>query len=107
MGSLSLNLPETLHRQLMMQAESEGVALDQYLVYLLAQKTTGYSVHVASQDDLERQKVQFARLLEDLGPTSYEQVRTALDSREEAEPEAQLDAELVGWLEKNVRGKQP
>ncbi|HEX9735449.1 MAG TPA: toxin-antitoxin system HicB family antitoxin [Thermoanaerobaculia bacterium] len=38
MARLALQLPDTLHRQLTFRARREGVSLNQYLVYLLAQR---------------------------------------------------------------------
>jgi urease accessory protein UreF len=36
MSRLTLRLPETLHQNLIYQAEKEGISLNQYIVYLLA-----------------------------------------------------------------------
>jgi predicted HicB family RNase H-like nuclease len=39
MSRLTLRLPETLHQQLAHLADSEGVSLNQYIVYALARQT--------------------------------------------------------------------
>lgn len=35
-GKFTLRLPKTLHRELALQAEDEGVSLNQYILYLMA-----------------------------------------------------------------------
>ena len=45
MSRLTLRLPDTLHQQLIHLAESEGVSLNQYIVYALTrQSSTNYIV---------------------------------------------------------------
>lgn len=63
----------------------------------------GYSVQPISNEEIERQKTEFARLLEDLGPASHEQIRAALEARETGKREAGLTSDLVGWLEESTR----
>ncbi len=103
MGRLSVRLPESLHHQLATQAHHEGVSLNQYLVYLLAQRAAAYSVRVVAEDEVARQEEGFSQLLEELGPTSHEQIRAALDGREAGEPEAGLTPELVEWFEERIQ----
>ncbi|MDK2411268.1 type II toxin-antitoxin system HicB family antitoxin [Aphanizomenon sp. PH219] len=38
MSQLTLRLPETLHQQLIRLAETEGVSLNQYIVYALTRQ---------------------------------------------------------------------
>lgn len=106
MGRLALRLPDTLHQQLAAQAQHEGVSLNQYLVYLLAQRAAGYTVRVVPPEEVEQQRRDYARLLEELGPASDEQIRAALEAREPAEPEPGLTPELVGWLEERLRSER-
>lgn len=40
MSRLTLNLPESLHRALVQRAQTEGVSLNQLIVYQLARMTT-------------------------------------------------------------------
>jgi uncharacterized protein (DUF1778 family) len=105
MGRLSLRLPESLHHQLATQAKLEGVSLNQYLVYLLAQKAVGYSVRAVAEEEVLRQKADFSRLLQRLGPSSHAQIRAALEAREPGEPEPGLTPELVDWLEERMRSE--
>ncbi len=103
MGRLSLRLPESLHQQLATLAQQEGVSLHQYLVYLLAQKATLYSVRRLPEEDVRRQREEYSRLLEELGPASHEQIRAALEAREAGEAESGLTPDLVEWLQERVR----
>ena len=103
MEQLSLSLPESLHRQLAALAQQEGVSLQQFLVHLLAQRAAFYSVRRAPEEEVTRQKDEYSRLLEELGPASHEQIRAALEAREAGEPESGLTPDLVQWLEENAR----
>jgi hypothetical protein len=55
MSQLTLDLPESLLRQLTAQAEREGISLQHYVVYSLTRALTAI--------DLERQKATFEDLL--------------------------------------------
>ncbi len=55
MSQLTLDLPESLLRQLAEQAKREGISLQHYVVYSLTRVLTAV--------DLERQKVTFEELL--------------------------------------------
>jgi hypothetical protein len=55
MSQLTLDLPESLLRQLAEQAEREGISLQHYVVYSLTRVLTAV--------DLERQKSTFEELL--------------------------------------------
>jgi hypothetical protein len=54
MSRLTLRLPESLHQTLVDQAETEGVSLNQLIVYLLTRMTTS--------TDLEEQRRVFEEL---------------------------------------------
>ncbi|HEX9732156.1 MAG TPA: toxin-antitoxin system HicB family antitoxin [Thermoanaerobaculia bacterium] len=104
MGRLALRLPDSLHQQLATQAQHEGISLNQYLVYLLAQRAAGFTVRVVPPEEVGQQREDYARLLEELGPPAApDQVRAALAAREPGEPEPGLTPELVGWLEERLR----
>ena len=99
MSRLTLRLPETLHRQLEIQARMENVSLNQYLVYALTKYATTYpSIVPASDEDVQRQREAFQRLRASLHRGSPEEVRAALDEAEFVEPEPDLDPELVERL---------
>jgi hypothetical protein len=103
MSRLTLRLPDSLHRALVRQAERKGVSLNQYLVYLLAQRTTtGDQVRLRDDDDGTRQGESFSRLLEALGPGTYPEIRTALEVREPTEAEPGLTPEVVERLRKRI-----
>ncbi len=92
MARLSLRLPDTLHQRLTLQARREGVSLNQFLVFLLAERSRpAYSV-VPAAKTAEQQQAAFARLREELGSTSDVEVWKILDEREPAPPD--IDA---GW----------
>lgn len=44
MARVTLRLPDSLHEQLAAQAEAEGVSMNQYLVYALAQASTAAEI---------------------------------------------------------------
>lgn len=106
MGRLALRLPDSLQQQLATQAQHEGVSLNQYLVYLLAQRAAGYRVRIVPPEEVAQQRKDYTRLLEGLGPASAEQIRAALEAREPGEPEPGLTPELVDWLEERLRSKE-
>lgn len=54
MSRLTLRLPSSLHQNLASRAQSEGVSLNQLIVYLLTRTTTA--------DDLDEQRRQFEEL---------------------------------------------
>ncbi len=92
MTRLSLRLPDTLHHRLTLQARQEGVSLNQFLVFLLAEQSRpAYSV-VAADMPAEEQRAAFARLREKLGSAPDEEVWKILDEREPAPPDSE-----VGW----------
>jgi hypothetical protein len=57
MGRLTVRLPEALHRQLESLAKSEGVSLNQYLVYALTRQAT-LDAHLKSEQTILRPKTE-------------------------------------------------
>lgn len=107
MSRLSLRIPESLHRQLAAQADQEGVSLNQYLVFLLAQRSTeGYSVRPVAPEDLDRQRSAYASLLARLGSASHSELRAVLAERAPAAPEAGLTAEVLERLRQRIEKRQ-
>jgi hypothetical protein len=92
MARLSLNLPETLHHRLSLQARREGVSLHQFLLFLLAERSRPAYEVVPADKMIEEQLAAFVRLRERLGSTSKEEVWKILDERELAPSETE-----VGW----------
>jgi len=102
MARLSLRLPDTLHRQLTLKARLEGVSLNQYLVFLLAQRSApAYSVFSAPKSP-EKQRASFAKLRAELGSASDEEVRRFLDERDPVEPEPEWTPELRQRFERQM-----
>jgi hypothetical protein len=68
MSRLTLRLPETLHHQLSDAAKSEGISLNQYIVYALTrQVTTAYTVRPATASEIAEQRAAYAALRQGLG----------------------------------------
>ena len=67
MSRITLQLPETLHRHLVSQAQREGVSLQQYILYALTRQLAhSYTVHVVSEEAVAQQPEQFGAVLEEL-----------------------------------------
>lgn len=103
MSRLTLRLPDSLHKTLARHAEREGVSLNQYLVYLLAQRSTsGYDVELKSEAEVARQEEGFSQLLAELGPASHSEVRAALEVREATDPDPGLTPEVVERIRQRI-----
>lgn len=99
MSRLTLQLPETLHRQLEAQAKREGVSLNQYIVYALSrQLTQSYTVQAVSEATVVQQQAQFTALLRHAGQASPETIRAVLASREHVQSEPDLAPDTVAQL---------
>jgi len=104
MSDLTLRLPTTLHQQLTQLAESEGVSLNQYIVYALTrQAALAPVIQVVPQQDVEQQQQAFLSLINQLGQASSAEVKAVLATREKIEPEADLSADVVTRLEEQIR----
>lgn len=107
MSRLTLRLPQTLHRQLNDIAESEGVSLNQYIVYALSKQTAQtYLVQPVSEASLRQQDAAFASLLQSLGKVSFAEIETALSGREVVSPEPELTPEVVAHLRARIAAKR-
>ena len=107
MSRLSLRIPESLHQQLAAQAAQEGVSLNQYLVYLLAQRSAeGYSVRPVLPEELDRQRSAYASLLAKLGSASHRELRAVLAERTAAEPEAGLTPDVLERLRQRIEERE-
>jgi uncharacterized protein (DUF1778 family) len=103
MSRLTLRLPETLHQQLTNLAESEGVSLNQYIVYALTrQATLAYSVALVPKEDVQQQKRIFESLQQELGKASASEIQAALAEREPAEPERELTSGIINRFQKRI-----
>ena len=107
MGRLTVRLPSTLHRQLAMLASSEGVSLNQYIVYALTrQSSRAYTVQQIPEADVKHQRASFEHLLETLGEASDEETKQVLSKREVVEPETEIEKEALGRLKSQMKEKQ-
>ncbi len=106
MSRLTLRLPETLHQQLAQLAEGEGVSLNQYIVYALTrQAALAPAIQAVPQPEVERQQQAFQSLINQLGLASSAEIESVLAAREQADPEADLSADVIARLkEQNQTG---
>ncbi len=106
MSRLTVRLPETLHQQLTRLAESEGVSLNQYIVYALTRQVSlAYSVQAVSEAEVEEQQRVFKALIQKLGQASSTAIDSILAERERVEPEAELSSEMVARLQERIRNQ--
>ena len=95
MSRLTLRLPETLHHKLANLAKSEGVSLNQYIVYALScQIHNSYTVDVLSEKEIEQQKPAFNQLIKDLGTLEDEEIKAILSQREKVDIDEELSLEI-------------
>lgn len=103
MRRFTLRLPETLFQRLELLASSEGVSLNQYLLYSLSQHTArAYRVHPVSKDEIEKQKAQYDELINALGTVSDTEFDAILAEGDLAEPESTIDPELATHIEAKI-----
>jgi hypothetical protein len=106
MSRLTLRLPETLHQQLNNLAESEGVSLNQYIVYALTRQTSLNGVLQAVPElEVEQQQQAFQLLKKQLGQALPSEVESILANREEVEPEADLSDDVVARIRERIKKK--
>jgi FixJ family two-component response regulator len=107
MSRLTLRLPDSLHRQLEALARSEGISLNQYLVYALTRQVTlAYAVRAVPEEDVEEQRRAYAALLQSLGQASSEQVSQVLQERESIAPETGLSPDVVQRLRERISARE-
>lgn len=106
MSSLTLELPETLHRQLETLARNEGVSLAQYVMYALTRQASfAYQVQAVSPEIQQQEREEFARLLASLRGGSEEEVDQILAEREPSEPESALPPDVIARLRARMQSK--
>ena len=104
MSRLTLRLPETLHQQLAHLAQSEGISLNQYIVYALTrQVVSAYTIQATPVEAVHQQQQAFQSLLQELGQTSSVEVQSVLDQREVVQPEPELSPEIVARFQQRIR----
>lgn len=103
MSRLTVRLPDTLHDQLTVLADREGISLNQYIVYALTrQATLAYLVEAVPEGAVAQQQASFTALLESLGQATFEEIETVLAEREEVEPEEGLTPEVTRRLRERI-----
>ncbi len=71
MSQLTLPLPKTLHNELEVLADNEGVPLNEYILYILSRQVAqAYTVQVTPKEALEMQETGFKSLLGKWGKAS-------------------------------------
>lgn len=104
MSRLTLRLPETLHQQLTHLADSEGVSLNQYIVYALTRQTTlAYTVLSVADAEVRQQQQAFQSLTKKLGQASDDEIESVLATRELVEPEPELSSDVIALLQEKIR----
>lgn len=99
MSRLTLRLPETLHHKLANLAKSEGVSLNQYIIYALScQIHNSYTVDSLSEKEIEQQKSAFNQLVKDLGALEDEEIKAILSQREKVNIDEELPLEIKNKL---------
>jgi preprotein translocase subunit SecA len=107
MSRLTLRLPDTLHHQLIHLAESEGVSLNQYIVYALTrQSSTNYIVQPLPQQETNQQQSDFTNLLQKLGKSSPTEIEIALSERETVQSEEELTPEIIAQFQQRLQSKE-
>ncbi|MGB3292701.1 MAG: YlcI/YnfO family protein [Phormidesmis sp.] len=96
MKRLTLRLPENLHEQLSRLAESEGVSLNQYIVYLLTRQVASfYTVQILSESSIDHQKANLKQWLQASELCSETEAAEILAEREPAPLQAQLSSDTL------------
>ena len=104
MSRLTLRLPDTLHQQLIHLAESEGVSLNQYIVYSLTrQSSTNYTIQPIPKQEASQQQSDFTNLLQKLGKASPSEIEVALAERETVQPEKELTPEIIAQFQQRLQ----
>jgi hypothetical protein len=103
MRRFTVRLPETLFQRLELLASSEGVSLNQYLVYSLAQNVArAYRPIPVPKEEIAKQHDQFKVLIESLGTTSNEEFEAILNEGDTDDVGTGLDPELLRRVEAKI-----
>ncbi len=103
MSRLTLRLPDTLHQQIETRAVTEGVSMNQFIVFALTRQVTqDYTVQPVDSNAVGEQRAQYQTLLDTLGRASFTDIQQVLDEREPAGPERGLTPEMVARLREKI-----
>ena len=104
MSRLTVRLPETLHQKLVDLAQKEGVSLNQYIVYALAnQVDSSYTTKDIPNAEVIKQAKSFSKLLQTLGSEDESSVEAVLAQREQVLPEDGLNQEIVNCVSQRIQ----
>ena len=104
MSQLTLNLPETLHQQLIDMAQQEGVSLNQYIVYALTrQAPTIYTKYAVSPEEIDRQQQVLTDRVKESIHLSNQEITAFLNDREEAELGEDLTFEIADRFQQFIQ----
>ena len=107
MSRLTLRLPDTLHQELIHLAESEGVSLNQYIVYALTrQSSINYIVQPIPKQETNQQQSDFTNLLQKLEKAAPTEIEIALAERETVQPEKELTPEIIAQFQQRLQSKE-
>ncbi len=107
MSQVTLRLPETLHEQLERLARSEGVSLNQYIMFALTrQATMAYTVDMLPEKEITKQRADFATLLHKLGNASFAEIEKIMQERQVVKAEKGLTPEVVKRLQHRIANQQ-
>ena len=100
MSSLTLDLPKSLHDDLLTRAQSEGVPLNQYIVYTLTRKMPpSYVVYSVPPEEVKKQQENFEEYLANTPKATTEEIEAVLAEREQAKPEEAAEPETRAAFE--------
>ncbi|MGK7946286.1 MAG: DUF6290 family protein [Microcystaceae cyanobacterium] len=103
MSRLTVRLPETLHQQLVNLAQTEGISLNQYIVYCLTRQVeNAYTIKLFSEEEIKQQNQSFSHLLQELGETDDKTIQTILDQREEITPNNESERKIIEQLNHKI-----
>lgn len=107
MSVLTLELPETLYRQLESQARSEGVPLTQHVLSMLdRQASFHYRKEALPPEEVQHQRESFDNLIAGFRSASDEEIDQVLAEREPVEPESNLPPEIIARVRQLIQSKR-
>ena len=107
MSLITLELPNTLHHQLELEAKNEGVMLDRYILYALMQQlSSNYTIHIMSDEDVKRQRERFDVFLNSGPRATEEEIEQVFAEREHVAPEPELTPDIVARFEELIAQKR-
>jgi len=107
MSRLTLRLPDSLHRQLEQMASNEAVSLNQYIVFALTRQVTlAYTVQSVPEKAVAEQRAAYTALLQNLGTSSYDEIKKAMDKRQKVKPENGLTQSVIEKVKRRIEKRK-